>query len=199
MGIYLVSVGAQEWFDADEDEGGRGTLAAALGEELSRRGLPPYESVPDEPERVVRGAGLSFEEKLVPPMDGFETLCRAHLSQGEYEMLCDWSLLVPFALDEEIRLPVENAYADMTMVVGAPQVLALAGRLARAVGLPVDEIPAACDNLDLTMWFLDGPAKDVAAARPGPWAEDLDAAFYVALYLRAAQHSLRRGCPIVYC
>ncbi|MER7563763.1 hypothetical protein ACGFWE_03080 [Streptomyces sp. NPDC048523] len=199
MGIYLVSVGAQEWFDAGEEEGGRGTLAAALGEELSRRGLPPYESVPDEPERVVRGAGLSFEEKLVPPMDGFETLCRARLSQQEYEMLCDWSLLVPFALDEEIWLPVENAYADTTMVVGAPQVLALAERLARAVGLPVDEIPAACDNLDLTMWFLDGPAKDVAAARPGPWAEDLDAAFYVALYLRAAQHSLRRGCPIVYC
>jgi hypothetical protein len=198
MGIYLVSVGAREWFDVDEDEGGRGALAAALGEELRRRGLPPYESVPEEPERVVRGAGLSFEEKLVPPMDGFGALCRAHLSQEEYEVLCGWSLLVPFALDDEICLPVENSYADTTMVAGAPRVLALAERLARAVGLPVDEIPEACDNLDLTMWFLDGPVKDVAAARPGPWSEDLDAAFYVALYLRAAQHSLRRGCPIVY-
>ncbi|MET7733661.1 hypothetical protein ABZT02_20135 [Streptomyces sp. NPDC005402] len=198
MGIYLVSVGAREWFDTDEDEGGRGALAAALDEELRRRGLPPYESVPEAPERVVRGAGLAFEEKLVPPMDGFEALCRAHLSQEEYETLCGWSLLVPFALDDEIWLPVENSYADTTMVAGAPQVLALADRLAGAVGLPVDEIPAACDNLDLTMWFLDGPVKDVAAARPGPWAEDLDAAFYVALYLRAAQHCLRRGCPIVY-
>ncbi|MEU1474765.1 hypothetical protein [Streptomyces sp. NPDC005760] len=198
MGIYLVSVGAQEWFDEDEDEGGRGALAAALGAELSRRGMPPYASVPEEPERVVRGAGLSFEEKLVPPMDGFAALCRAQLSQEEYEMLCGWSLLVPFGLDEEIWLPVENSYADTTMVAGAPQVLALAERLAGAVGLPVDEIPAACDNLDLTTWFLDGPVKDVAAARPGPWSEDLDAAFYVALYLRAAQHSLRRGCPIVY-
>ncbi|MFF7640439.1 hypothetical protein [Streptomyces canus] len=198
MGIYLVSVGAQEWFDTDEDEGGRGALAAALDEELSRRGLPPYDTLPEAPERVVRGAGLSFEEKLVPPMDGFEALCRAHLSQEEYAMLCGWSLLVPFALDEEIRLPVENSYDDTTTVAGAPRVLALAERLARAVGLPVDEIPEACDNLDLTMWFLDGEAKRVAAARPGPWAEDLDAAFYVALYLRAAQHSLRRGCPIVY-
>ncbi|MER6282861.1 hypothetical protein [Streptomyces sviceus] len=198
MGIYLVSVGAQEWFDTDEDEGGRGALAAALGEELSRRGLPPYDTVPEAPERVVRGAGLAFEEKLVPPMDGFEALCRVRLSQEEYAVLCGWSLLVPFALDEEIRLPVENSYDDTTTVAGAPRVLALAERLARAVALPVDEIPEACDNLDLTMWFLDGEAQRVAAARPGPWAEDLDAAFYVALYLRAAQHSLRRGCPIVY-
>ena len=198
MGIYLVSVGAQEWFD-EEDEGGRGALASALGEELDRRGLPPYESVPREPERMVRGAGLSFEEKLVPPMDGFTALCRAHLSPEEYEVLCGWSLLVPFSLDEEIWLAVENSYADTTMVAGAPQVLALAERLATAVGLPLDEIPAACDNLDLTMWFLDGPAKATAAARPGPWGEDLDAAFYVAVYLRAAQHALRRGCPIVYC
>jgi hypothetical protein len=201
MGIYMVSVGAREWFDEDrndEDEACMGALAPALGAELTRRGLPPYESVPEEPERMVRGAGLSFEEKLVPSMDGFEALCRAHLSPEEHELLCGWSLLVPFSLDEEIRLPVESSYADTTVVAGAPQVLVLAERLATAVALPVDEIPAACDNLDLTMWFLDGPAKDAAAARPGPWGEDLDTAFYVALYLRAAQHSLRRGCPIVY-
>ncbi|WP_405655119.1 hypothetical protein [Streptomyces sp. NBC_00019] len=35
-------------------------------------------------------------------------------------------------------------------------------------------------------------------SRPFRRREDLDASFYVALYLRAAQHSLRRGCPIVY-
>lgn len=56
-----------------------------------------------------------------------------------------------------------------------------------------------CDNLDLTMWFREGAAKELAAARPGPWSDDLDAAFYVALFLRAAEHSVRRGCPIVYC
>jgi len=198
MGIYLVSVGAQEWFDADEEEGGRGAVASALDAELRRRGLPPYTSVPEAAE-FVRGSGMSFEEKLVPPMDGFSALCRSHLSRAEEEVLCGWTLLVPLSLDEEIWLPVNSAYTDETIVAGAPQVLRLAERLAKAVELPVDEIPATSDNLDLTMWFLDGPAKDLAAARPGPWSEDLDAAFYVAVYLRAAQHSLRRGCPIAYC
>ena len=69
--------------------------------------------------------------------------------------------------------------------------------MASAIALP-PMLPAAYTNLGLTCWFLDGQAKETAAARPGPWADDLDAAFYVALYLRAAQHSLRRGCPIVY-
>jgi hypothetical protein len=198
MGIYLVSVGAQEWFDENDEEGGRGAVASALDEELGRRGLPLYTSVPEEAD-FVRGSGLSLEEKLVPPIDGFGALCRAHLSREEEDLLCGWTLLVPLSLDEEIWLPVASAYTDTTMVAGAPQVLRLAERLATAVELPVDEIPATSDNLDLTMWFLDGPAKDLAAARPGPWSEDLDAAFYVAVYLRAAQHSLRRGCPIVYC
>ncbi|MEV5954051.1 hypothetical protein AB0M11_09815 [Streptomyces sp. NPDC051987] len=198
MGIYLVSVGAQEWLDGDADEGGKGALAAALDEELRRRGLAPYESVP-EAAAFVRGSGLSFEEKLVPPMDGFAALCEEHLSPEEGDLLLGWSVLVPFSLDEEIRLPVESSYGDDTVVAGAPEVLALAQRLAAAIGLPVEAIPEACDNLDLTMWFLDGPAKETAAVRPGPWGEDLDTAFYVALYLRAAQHSLRRGCPMTYC
>ncbi|WP_020117065.1 hypothetical protein [Streptomyces canus] len=196
MGIYLVSVGAQEWFDTDEEEG-RGAVAAGLNEELRRRGLPPYESLPEETE-FVRGSGLRFEEKLVPSMEGLLRLARDRLAPSEPEALLDWSVLVPVPLDVEIELPIESSYSDTTVIAGAPQILDLARRLAEAVGLPLDEIPEACDNLDLTTWFLDGEANRVAAARPGPWAEDLDAAFYVALYLRAAQHSLRRGCPIVY-
>ncbi|MGI5380127.1 hypothetical protein ACQEV2_38955 [Streptomyces sp. CA-251387] len=195
MGIYLVSVGAQEWFGEGED--GRGDVAAALNEELGRRGLPPYTSVPEEAE-FVRGSGTAFEEKLVPPMDGFAALCRTHLSRAAQELLLGWTVLVPLSLDEEIRLPVESAYDLTTTVAGAPQVLALAERLAAAVELPSDGIPATSDNLELTGWFLDGQANDTAATRPGPWSDDLDTAFYVALYLRAAQHSIRRGCPIVY-
>lgn len=195
MGIYLVSVGAQEWFG--EEEEGRGDVAAGLNEELARRGLPPYTSVPEEAE-FVRGSGTAFEEKLVPPMDGFSALCGAHLSRAEEELLLGWTVLVPVSLDEEVRLPVESAYDDTTTVAGAPQVLALAERLAAAVELPSDRLPATSDNLELTNWFLDGQAKETAATRPGPWSDDLDAAFYVALYLRAAQHSIRRGCPIVY-
>ncbi|GAA4985021.1 hypothetical protein [Kitasatospora paranensis] len=194
MGIYLVSVGAEEWFGADED--GMGDTAAALNAELVRRGLPAYESVPQEAE-FRRGSGQSFEEKLIPPMDGFVALCRAQLTPEETDTVCGWTVMVPLSLDEEILLPIETGYSDSTTVAGAPQVLAVAERLAAAVGLPA-EVPAMCDNLDLTMWFLDGAAKELAAVRPGPWGEDLDTAFYVAMYLRAAQHVLRRGCPVVY-
>jgi hypothetical protein len=194
MGVYLVSVDAEEWFGEEED--GWGDVASGLNEELARRGLPPYTSVPEETD-FVRGSGQQFEEKLVPSMDGFLELCHARLSREETEVLCGWSVLVPFSLDEEIWLPVESSYSDTTMVAGAPQVLALTERLAEVVELPA-EIPEMCDNLDLTMWFLDGPAEEVAASRSEPWSEDLYTAFYVALYLRAAQHSLRRGCPIVF-
>ncbi|MDN3026905.1 hypothetical protein [Streptomyces sp. S.PB5] len=202
MGIYLVSVAAEEWFDAGEDaaeeeDGGFGAVASGLNEELRRRGLPPYESVPAETE-LVRGSGLRFQEKLVPSVYGFVDLCRAQLSREEEKRILDWSVLVPISLDEEIELPIGSVNTNSTVIAGAPQILALAERLARAIGLPDDRIPATCDNLDLTMWFLDGPAKEEAAARPGVWGRDLDTAFYVTLYLRAAQHSLRRGCPIVY-
>ncbi|NEB02698.1 hypothetical protein [Streptomyces sp. SID13726] len=196
MGIYLVSVAAQEWFDADEEEG-RGAVASGLNEELRSRGLPPYESVPEATE-FDRGSGQRFEEKLVPSMQGFLELARARLAPGEPESLLDWSVLVPVPLDTEIELPVESPYSDTTVIAGAPKILGLAQQLAEAVRLPLDEIPETCDNLDLTFWFLEGDAERVAAARPGPWGEDLDTAFYVAVYLRAAQHSLRRGCPIVY-
>ncbi|GAA3854751.1 hypothetical protein GCM10023084_06140 [Streptomyces lacrimifluminis] len=201
MGVYLVDVGAEDWFgegeEEGEDEGGRAKIAAGLNAELVRRGLPRYDSVPEAAD-FVRGSGRSFEEKLAPPMDGFVALCRAHLSEAETERLCGWTVLVPVPLDEEIELPVESSYSDVTVIAGAPQVLLIAEKLAAAVALP-PEVPELCDNLDLTNWFLDGTAAKLAAARPGPWGEDLDAAFYVALYLRAAQHSLRRGCPITYC
>ncbi|MCT4357505.1 hypothetical protein M5362_30840 [Streptomyces sp. Je 1-79] len=195
MGIYLVSVGAEEWFD--EGEGGWGEVASSLNEELGRRGLPPYESVPEKTD-LVRGSGQAFEEKLIPSMDGLVALCQAHLPPDAVETLCGWSVMVPMSLDEEIWLPVGSSYTESsTMVAGAPQVLEVAERLAAAISLP-RETPEMCDNLDLTMWFMDGSAKDLAAVRPGPWSDDLDTAFYVALYLRAAQHSIRRGCPIVY-
>ncbi|MFB0631592.1 hypothetical protein [Streptomyces sp. AB3(2024)] len=194
MGIYLVSVGAEEWFG--EEEGDRGAVASALNRELKQRGLPPYLSVPEEA-ALVRGPGQSFEEKLVPSMAGFGELCEAHLSPEEAEFLCGWTVLVPVPLGEAIRLPVDAGREDESVIAGAPRVLALAERLAAAIGLPAD-IPVGCDNLDLTAWFLDGAAKEPAAIRPGPWKEDLGTAFYVALFLRAAQHSIRRGCPMVY-
>ncbi|WP_435972215.1 hypothetical protein [Streptomyces sp. Qhu_M48] len=190
MGVYLVSVTAQDWSQPGED--GYGDVAAALNTELKRRGLPPYE---------LQAAGEApgwFEEKVSPSMDGFVALCRTRLTDAELSALLDWSVLMPFALEEEIVLPVGTAYSgEETVVAGAPQVLALAERLARVVELPVDAIPTD-ENLTLSMWFLEGGVERTARARPGPWAEDRDAAFYVALYLRAAQYSMRYGCPMTY-
>lgn len=191
MGVYLVDVDAQEWFSEDTGEGGMGAIAKGLDAELARRGLPPYTSVAE------RDTAPGFEEKLSPSMRGFDALCRAELTPAERALLGDWSVLVPVSLDEEIRLPIGSAYTDETVIVGAPQVLALAERLAAVLELPAD-IPEVTGNLDLTFWFLEGEAEELAAARPGPWSQDLDTAFYVALYLRAAQHALRRGCPLTY-
>ncbi|MET7682375.1 hypothetical protein [Streptomyces sp. NPDC005423] len=191
MGVYLVDVDAGEWSGADAGEGGMGAIARGLDAELARRGLPPYRPVP----RRTTAAG--FEEKLSPSMLGFDALCRARLTPAEHDLIGNWSVLVPLSLDEVVRLPVGSAYTDETVIAGAPQVLALAERLAAAAGLP-DDVPEASGNLALTFWFLEGEAEELAAARPGRWSEDLDTAFYVALYLRAARYSLRRGCPMTY-
>ncbi|MFE7580126.1 hypothetical protein ACFU5Y_01010 [Streptomyces gardneri] len=191
MGVYLVSVTAQDWSQLGED--GYGDVAAALNTELERRGLPPYEL------RQVAGEAPGwFEEKVSPSMDGFVALCRTRLTDAELSSLLDWSVLVPFALEEEIVLPVGTAYSgEETVVAGAPRVLALAERLADAVELPVHAIPAG-EHLTLSLWFLEGGAERTVRARTGPWAKDLDAAFYVALYLRAAQYSIQHGCPMTY-
>lgn len=192
MGVYLVSVGEEEWFGEDED--GWGAVAAALNAELRRRGLPPYEDVPPETD-FAPGSGQAFEEKLTPPMTAFLALCHARLSPEETEILCGWTVLVPLSLDEEIWMPIDASDHE-SMVAGAPEVLRLAEKLAATIELP-PETPATCDNLDLSMWFRH-QAKELAATRTGPWSKDLDTAFYVALFLRAAQHSIRRNCPIVY-
>ncbi|WP_262056918.1 hypothetical protein [Streptomyces sp. STR69] len=191
MGVYLIDVGVGEWLREDTGEGGMGAIAKGLDAELARRGLPPYVPAPE------RDAALGFEEKLSPSMKGFDALCRARLTPEERELIGDWSVLVPVSLDAEIRLPIGSAYTDETVIAGAPQVLALAERLAADLELPA-EIPEATENLALTFWFLEGEAEELAATRPGRWSEDLDTSFYVALYLRAAQHSLRQGCPITY-
>lgn len=194
MGIYLVSVNAGEWFG--DDEGSYGEVATALNEELVRRGRAPYTSVPAEAP-FVRGSGQAFEEKLSPSIYGFIELCNTHLSPEEMAMLLDWNCLVPVSLEECLCLPISSNYSDETVIAGAPQVAALVERLAAAIELPPG-MPQTSDNLELTTWFLDGPGKELVQARPGSRSADHDAAFFVAVYLQAARHSLRRGAPIVY-
>lgn len=191
--MYLVSVDEQEWFG--EDEGGHADVAAALDDELRRRGLPPYATVSGPAAPPARGW---FEEKISPPMDGFDAFCREHLTEAERDTLYGWTVLAPLSLEERIPLPIGSSCTDETVIAGAPQVLALAERLAGILGLPLDLIPATGGNLEVTGWFLDGEARKAAADRPGLWSEDLDTSFHVALYLRAAQYSLRHGCPVVY-
>ncbi|MET9504498.1 hypothetical protein ABZY42_22720 [Streptomyces sp. NPDC006622] len=194
MGVYLVSIDTGEWFGEDGGEGGHGAVAAALDDELRRRGLRPY-----EPGRgpAGRGAGGWFEEKVSPSMKGFDAFCRDRLTEAERETFYGWTVLVPLSLAEPIPLPFGSAYTDETVIAGAPQVLALGERLAGVLRLPLDAIPATGANLELSLWFMDG-VRETAAARPGPWTDDLDTAFYVALYLRAAQYALRHGCPVTY-
>ncbi|USQ84805.1 hypothetical protein NFX46_13985 [Streptomyces phaeoluteigriseus] len=193
MGVYLVSIEAREWFGESEEAGGHGAVASAFDDELRRRGLPPYEPGPGSGD----GGGW-FEEKVSPSMKGFDAFCRAHLTGAERETLYGWTVLVPLSLEEPIPLPIGSAYTDETLIAGAPQVLALGERLAAVLGLPLDAIPATGANLELSLWFMEDQVRRTAAARPGPWAEDLDTAFYVAVYLRAAQYALRHGCPITY-
>lgn len=82
-------------------------------------------------------------------MTGFLALCQTHLSREESEILCGWTVLVPFSLDEEIWLPIDSADYK-PMMVGAPQVLPLAETLAAATDLPAESLET-CDNLDLNV------------------------------------------------
>ncbi|MGV9560102.1 hypothetical protein [Streptomyces sp. NPDC003522] len=194
MGVYLVSIDEREW--SSEEEGGYGAVAAALGDELRRRGLPPYRPGPGP--AAGRGGGW-FEEKAAPPMAGFDAFCRDRLTEAECEAFYGWTVLLPVPLAEPVVLPFGSAYTDETVVAGAPRALAVGERLAGLLGLPLDAIPATGADLELSLWFTTDAVRGTAAARPGPWADDLDTAFYAAVYLRAAQYSLRHGCPITYC
>ncbi|KOY56628.1 hypothetical protein [Streptomyces sp. XY332] len=174
MGIYMVSVTAEDWRGAYE--GGRAEIAAGLNQELGRRGLPPYTPGP--------GPVPRFEEKTVPPMDGFAELCREH---GVDDLL-SWSVLVPVSLDSEITVATQEEPDEPLAIAGAPQVLLMAELLAASVPLP-PEVLAASGPLALTSWYFDASAREVPGA---------DTTFHTALYLHAARHCLTHGCPVVY-
>ncbi|MEV7614282.1 hypothetical protein [Streptomyces sp. NPDC089799] len=204
MGIHLTSVAGEDW--TDPGEGGWAEVAAALDADLVRRGLAPFRAA---------GAPERFEEKSVAGMAGFGDLCRRVLTREEADLVGGWTVLVPVPLPEPLRLPFETSYDDEAVVAGAPEVQRAAERLASAIALPPEiggnggpggiggvagpgAVPGAAGALRLTGWFLDGGAERAAAVRPGPWSRDRDTAFHVALYLRAARHAIRHGCPLVY-
>lgn len=167
-----------------------------LAAEFAGRGIDAELSIP-EPRRLPRGSGHGFEEKLIPPMTGFSHLCTAELRAGDAEVF-DWGLLVPVDFEGMIELPVESSYSCTTTVRSAQRMLPVARRLAEALELPAD-LPLHCDNLQLTEFFMDREEDGPTSATPtGRWAEDIGIAFYVALYLRAAEYSLRCNCPLFF-
>ncbi|MEU3771657.1 hypothetical protein AB0F11_00275 [Streptomyces sp. NPDC032472] len=220
MGIYVVDVAAEDWADGEVCA----PLAAALGEELARRGLggftPPARQAARGGDRPVLrsgwsapfgrlgcpvarpeapGAAEAFEEKVNRPYDAFEALCRDQADgQQCHDALLDWDVLIPVDFDGVLVLPVSAVLGgDPARVRSAHRAAEAGRRLAAVIGLP-DAVPRDGGNLALTNWF-SGPAVREAAQRwPGAWREQPDAAYFTALYLGAAEHALRRGCAIAY-
>ncbi len=140
-----------------------------LDRALAERGLDPYPGpVGDVP------SDDDFEEKVSPPMDGFSALCDRH---GAGDVL-EAALIVPVRFDGLITLPAGNAYdEEQTVVLSAHRLRDLVAPMAAEVGLPAD-LPHG--NLALSN-AIDDPVV-----------------FYVAVYQRGAEHSLRYGRPLAY-
>jgi hypothetical protein len=192
MGVYLVSA-STKYLD---DESCWPAVFTALAEELEDLGveaeirIPPYAQYP-------RGTGYKFEEQLITPMDGFSVLCESELHAGGGGVF-DWELLVPLDFEGVITLRVPSFNSETTKVRSAQRMLPVARRLAQSLELP-DDLPDCCDNLQLTEYFTELDEGEQSAAAPtGRWRKDPDAAFYVALFLRAAEHSIEQDCPIFY-
>jgi hypothetical protein len=192
MGVYLV--GASTYYL--DDDSCWPAVFTALSAALQHRGVQTLIRVP-EYVRLPRGSGREFEEKLIPPMTGFSALCSAELVSDDADVF-EWSLLVPIHFEGAIELPVQSSYSNTTTVRSAQRLLPVAQRLASVLEMPSD-LPEHCDNLQLTEFFMDrdedGPTE---TTQRGRWCDDLGTAFYVAMYLRAAEHSIRLNCPMFY-
>ncbi len=187
-GVYLVNVDADDWAD---DE----LMVAELNRALAARGIARYEGPPREVV-VPPGEGDHFEEKLFRDQRGFVRLLSERHGGTALESLPYWSMIVPIAFDEPIELTAPSAY-QATTTVGSSFVLPAAmTTLAHLLDLP-PQVPRRSDDLDITIWFDEVQSGGVAAPS-GAWRDDLDTAFYVALFLRAAEFSIRRSCPMRY-
>ncbi|MFU8872728.1 hypothetical protein [Micromonospora sp. SL4-19] len=144
-------------------------IRSLLDGALAERGLGPY---PGPPREVP--SEESFEEKISPEMDGFAELCARH---GAEEVL-DATLFIPVSFDGLITLPAGNAYdEEQTHVLSSHRLRDAVAPMAAEIGLPAD-LPRG------------GLALSTSIEDP--------VTFYVAVYLQAAEHSLRHGCPIGY-
>lgn len=192
MGVYLVSASTLDL----EDESCWPAVFTALAEELEELGVEAEIRIPAHAAHP-RGSGYQFEEKLIPAMEGFSALCLKEFGAGDAAVF-DWDLLVPLDFEGVIELQVPSSYSDTTSVRSAQRLLPVARRMAESLGLP-DDLPVDCDNLQLTSYFLDLEEDEGSVgASGGRWREDPGTAFYAALFLRAAEHSLGQSCPMFY-
>ncbi|MFD3538108.1 hypothetical protein ACFWUQ_01220 [Streptomyces sp. NPDC058662] len=196
MGIYLYAVGADDWSD---EEVLRPT-ALALDAELARRGWPAWAPAWEPAAGAAHAPEPGFSEKLNRPMDGFSRLCRAQPGGREDEdALLDWNVLVPLPFTGRLALPEDPVTGEEMTVRSAHRALAAAERLAAALALPAAAAAAAHRGaLGLTNWFAGPAVAEAAAARPGPWTGDLDAAYCTAVHLAAARYALRWNRPMHY-
>lgn len=188
MGIYLVSIGSEDW----DDEEVLKPTARALTTELRRLKLPPL--TPPPPHAFVPGSGTTFEEKLNRPMDSFSALCRAQPDgQDRSDALLGWDLLLPITLPEpiELRVLASRRHHDRPFRRHRPCRRSDAGPTTGTS--PADAGVLRQPQPHQLVRQPRGPASSRNA--PGPWQDNLDAAFYTAMYLRAAEHSLRNACP----
>lgn len=157
-------------------------LGSALDFALAGRGLAPFMPEP----RVVEQA---FEEKLIWSMDRFGELCERELSQEDIDAVLDWNILIPVEFDGSISLSVPSMYGETTTVRSAYRAQEVMRLLAARIGLPPG-VPIDPTGLALTTWFDPVPQLD------SRWRDDPTIVFYTALFLRAAEYSLRHACAI---
>lgn len=178
MGVYLVSVSRDDWQAECEDEGSVPALAAATLES-AKLVLPPFG---DEP--------FGFEEKFFMDQGTFMSLVASVVGDAA---LFDAEVWLPVAFEGTLEAAGPGAYVDPLMVGSSVTLLSHLQRVAAHIGLPA-EVPAG-DNLAIGMWFEE---QEVAHADDDAplWRRDLEASFYVATFLRAAEHSTKYRVPL---
>ncbi len=167
MGMYLVSVDDGEWREQREEDGD--SLEARVEEALAEKGLA----------LEVGAAPFQFEEKLYRDMGGFGVLVEEELGDGFVGLSAEVFVPVPF--DGVLRARGAGVYGDELLIASSHTLLKQAQRLAAAIELRED-IPRG-DNLEIGMWFDEN--------------DDDNQAVYVALYLRAAEHSVAHRVPLM--
>ncbi|MFI0355771.1 hypothetical protein [Actinomadura sp. 9N407] len=174
MGVYISEVTFQDW------SGPLLKLGSALDLALAERNLPLFMPEPRAPDRV-------FEEKLIPSMEGF-----ADLFGPAQEESLDWDMVIPIDFAGSIVLPVPSSHSGITTIRSAHRLLEATRSLADRIGLPA-EVPIEPTNLALTSWSLHAERPDGPA---GLGRDRLDAVFYIAVFLRAAERSIQHDCAI---